>query len=213
MQLVYVLLEAVMIASALSIDAFVASFAYGSNKIKIPMKSVQIINLICTGITGISLLIGGLLRQYIPQWATVVICFLILFTLGVVKLLDGVTKSIIRKHNHLQKEFRFKLFNFRFILNLYANPIDADVDTSKEISPLEAASLSIALSLDGIAVGFGAAMGNINGWAVVLSSLVITTAAILLGCRLGNRIARKTGFNLSWLSGLVLIVMAFLKLL
>ena len=69
-------------SSALSIDAFAASFAYGSNKIKIPFLSAQIINLICTGILALSLLIGSLVKQLIPAWLTAVLCFALLFILG-----------------------------------------------------------------------------------------------------------------------------------
>ena len=42
-----VILEAALIASSLSIDAFSAGFAYGSGKTRIPMLSVQIINNDC----------------------------------------------------------------------------------------------------------------------------------------------------------------------
>lgn len=44
--LVYIIFEAVILASALSIDAFVACFAYGSKNIKIPFTSVQVINIV-----------------------------------------------------------------------------------------------------------------------------------------------------------------------
>lgn len=207
-----VILEALILASALSLDAFVASFAYGSKKIKIPFKSVQVINLICGIITGLSLLIGTILRQYIPDWLTAAVSFVILLILGIVKLLDSITKSIIRKYSNINKEIKFSLFNFKFILNLYANPEDADIDESKTLSPTEASSLAIALSLDGITVGLGAAIGNVNGVAVFICSLVTNMAAVLLGSFIGNKIARKTTFNLSWLSGLILIILAFSKL-
>lgn len=202
-----------MLASALSMDAFVASFAYGSNKIKIPMLSIQIINIVCSSILGISLLVGTLVKQYIPDWLTIMICFTILFVLGIAKLLDSIIKSIIRKYNNFNKEIEFSMFNIKFILSLYANPEDADIDSSRIISPMEAASLAIALSLDGLAVGFGAALGNVNGLAIFLSSLVTNAIAVILGCYLGNKIARKLSFNLSWLSGILLIFLAFLKLL
>ena len=207
-----IILEAGVLSSALSIDAFAASFAYGSNKIKIPFLSAQIINLICTGILGLSLLIGSLVKQLIPAWLTAVLCFALLFILGLVKLLDSLTKTIIRKYNAPHKELHFSLCNFRFVLSIYADPEKADRDQSKTISPAEAASLAIALSLDGLAVGFGAAMGNVNAWAVVLWSLLTNTAAILLGALLGNKIAQKLSFNLSWISGAILILLAISKL-
>lgn len=209
---VITILEAVMLASALSLDAFVASFAYGSKKIKIPFKSAQVINLICSAITGLSLLVGSIFKQYIPDGFTVAISFIILFILGMVKLFDSITKSIIKKHNDLNKEIKFSLFNFKVILNLYANPEDADIDESKILSPVEAVSLAIALSLDGITVGLGAALGNVNGLAVFICSLITDMIAVLLGSFVGNKVARKAPFNLSWLSGLILIVLAFSKL-
>jgi len=207
-----VILEAIVLASALSLDAFVASFAYGSKKIKIPFKSAMIINLICSAITGLSLWLGTILRQYIPDLLTVMISFTILFILGMIKLLDSITKSFIRKHAEFNKEVRFSLLNLKFILNLYADPEKADIDNSKTLSPVEAASLAIALSLDGITVGLGAAIGNVNGLAVFIASLTTDLIAVLLGCYIGNKFAKKTPFNLSWISGVILIVLAFSKL-
>lgn len=212
MNLYAIFAEAVLLASALSIDAFIACFAYGSNQIKIPAKSIQIINIICSIIFGISLLGGTWVRQYIPGRLTTLICFVILLVLGLVKLLDGITKSIITKYSGLKKQLKFSMFNFRFVLNLYANPEAADIDRSKSISPSEAASLAIALSLDGMAVGFGAAIGDINILAVFLCSVAANAVAIVLGLYTGQRVAKKLPFNIAWLSGAVLIIMAVVKL-
>jgi putative sporulation protein YtaF len=209
---IFTLFEAFMLALAVSMDAFVASFAYGSNKIKIPMLSVQIVTLTCSAILGLSLAVGSYIRELMPPRLTVVICFLILFFLGLIKLLDCVTKSLIRKYSDIKKELCFSLFNFKFLLQLYADPEKADVDCSRTISPIEAASLAIALSLDGIALGFGAAIGNVNGWAVFFCSFLTGGLAVILGCYLGNKMARKLSFNLSWLSGVFLLVLAFMKL-
>ena len=203
--------EAMALASALSLDAFAASFAYGSKKIKVPGQSVLVISLICSGMTGVSIFAGALLGQYIPSRLTSGISFVILFLLGMAKLLDSLTKSIIRKYNNLSKEIRFSLFNFKFILNLYANPEDADIDGSNVLSTAEAASLAIALSLDGITVGLGAAIGNVNGLAVFICSFVTNALAILLGGSAGNRFAQKRQLDLSWLSGTILLLLAFAK--
>lgn len=206
------IIEALILSSALSLDAFIASFAYGSNRIRIPFCSIQIINLVCSAILGAALLAGSIVRQFLPETVTTIICFSLLFILGMMNLLDSFTKMIIRKNCDLSRKIKFSMFNFKFILNVYADPEKADVDASKSISPVEAASLAVALSLDGFAVGFGAALGNVNVWAVILCSLVTDVVAIVLGRALGERMARKMRFNLSWLSGAVLIVLAFMKL-
>jgi len=207
-----IIIEAMVLAASLSIDAFAASFAYGSAKVKIPFRSVQVINIVCSSILGLSLLVGAIVRQYLPGGVTTAICFGILFVLGIMKLLDGVTKSIVRKYSNYSRELRFSMFNFRFILSLYADPEKADVDQSRSISPVEAFSLALALSLDGLAVGFGAALGDVNVIAVICSSLVANTAAVMLGTFAGNRLARKIPFDLSWISGVIILAIAVTKL-
>lgn len=212
------IIEAVILASSCSIDAFTASFAYGSKGIRIPFLSNQIVNLICSSVLGLSLWAGAAVRQFLPGWITVAAAFTILFILGVVKLLDSVTKTVIRRHyesndSELRKEYRFRLFNFNFMLNLYANPENADADGNKVISPGEAAALAVSLSLDGLAIGFGAGIGSINILAVVAASLVTDMLAVFLGCALGYKLSRKLPFNLSWISGIVLIGLAVTKLL
>lgn len=205
-------LEAVTLAAILSLDAFVASFAYGSKKIKIPILSVQIISVVSAAILGLSSLIGSVVRPYMPEWLTTLVCFAILFVLGVTKLLDSATKTFIRKYSDFTREMHFSMFNLKFILTLYADPEKADVDKSHSISPGEAFSLAIAMSLDGLAVGFGAAVGSINVLAVFIASLVIGTIAVMLGSFIGYRLVRKFRFNLSWLGGVILIYLAFMKL-
>ncbi|MCL2699556.1 MAG: sporulation membrane protein YtaF [Defluviitaleaceae bacterium] len=206
-------MEAGLIAGALSVDAFTAGFAYGSRKIKIPMRSVQVINIVCALITGLALFAGTLLKSYISSWLALGLAFSILFFIGVCRLLDSITKEIIRKHSDISKEIKLSLFNFKFILRLYADPEAADADSSKVISPAEAAALALSLSLDGIAVGFGAALANANGIAVVAWSLITNVAAVILGCRLGGKAADKLPFNISWVGGAVLIALAVSKLM
>ena len=210
------LTEAFALALSLAFDTFAMGLAYGGNKIKIPFVSVVIINIICCLFTGISFILGNIIKRYIPQSqyrSTAIICFSFLIIMGVIKLLDSFTKAIIRKYKNLNKKIKFSFFNLKFILNLYADPEKADIDLSKTLSPKESVALGVSVSLDGLAVGFGAAIGNVNGLAVVLFSIITNSVAVILGCYIGNKIAKKLSFNLSWLSGVILIALAFSKLL
>lgn len=207
------ILEAVILASTLSVDAFIASFAYGSTKIKIQFPTVLIISLVSSGILGIFLFLGGLVRPYLPSNLCSILCFTVLFLIGMTKMLDNLMKSIIRRQGELSKNIHFSLFHLRFILNVYADPEIVDVDSSKTISPMEACSLAVALSLDGMAAGFGAALGDVNGWFVFFASFVTNAAAVMLGEALGQRTSDRMGGQLSWISGAVLIALAVGKLL
>ena len=205
-------LQAVAVALSVSIDAFLVSFAYGCKKIKLPITSLHIINLICASMILLSFLIGSQIMQHIPAWVAQILSFSILFIIGIIKLFDSITKSIIRKHTELNKEIKFSVFNFKFILRLYADPEAADIDVSKSISPKEASWLALSLSLDGVAVGFSAAMIGVNGFALVLSALFTGFMALLLGSKLGNRAADKLRFNISWVAGAMLIGLAVMQL-
>lgn len=207
------LAEALILSLTLSIDSFAVSFSYGSSRIRIPLRSAFVLNGICCAILGISLFFGTLLKPFMPPEAGAVICFAILFLIGLAKLLDNITKTLIRHHSNLTKRIQFSLFNFGFILDIYANPETADADSSKSISPAESCSLAVALSFDGMAVGLGAALGNIHIPILLLSSFVLNGAAILSGVWLGEHLARKMRFDLSWLSGAILIVLAVEMLL
>lgn len=209
----FYLLGAAALALSVSLDAFAASFAYGCKKIKIPLFSATIITVICTAALGLSFIFGSALLQFIPGWVAVGLSFTILFVIGVFKLLDSITKSIIRKYSSFNKEIKLSLFNFKLILRLYADPEVADVDASKSISSKEATVLAVSLSLDGFAVGFGAALLGFNVWAVVVFSLIANGLALWLGCLLGNKAARSLRFNISWLAGVILIGLAFMQLL
>ena len=206
------ILEALLIVTALSIDAFVSGFAYGANKIKIPLSSVTVINIICSGILALSLLLGGLLHSCLPPQLTTSICFLLLLCLGVTKIFDSAIKTLIRRHRTFQKNIHFSAFHLGFILNIYANPEDADRDHSRVLSPLEATYLAIALSLDGLAVGFSAGITNTSPVLVIAFSLILTCVAIGLGCWLGNKFTQKLQFDFTWLSGVLLIFLAIMKL-
>ena len=206
--MIFALLEAGLLASSVSLDTFAAGFAYGSNQIKIPMLSVQIINGICSLSIGISFLIGGIVQPYLPHWLMVAVSFSVLFLVGLTKLMDSATKAIIRKSSHIQKEIKLSLFNFKLVLKLYADPEAADVDQSKSISPKEATLLALSLSLDGIAVGLGAALAGVNGLMLFAWSLVTNMAFLTGGNAIGKKAAQKIPFNISWLSGVVLIALA-----
>ena len=208
----WMITTAIVIAISISVDALAASFAYGCKKIKMPLVSLVIIALICTAVMGFSFSVGAILLQYIPERAAAWLSFVILFSIGFVKFFDSITKSIIRHYTKFSKEINLSVFNFKLVMHIYADPEAADVDISKSLSPKEATVLAASLSLDGFAVGLGAAIIGTNGWVLVIFTLVTSFFALLVGSWLGNKAADVLRFNISWLAGVILIVLAFLQL-
>lgn len=205
------LIESVALAASLSVDALSAGFVYGSKRISIPVLSMWVISGVCCVVMGVAMFFGAALKPFLPQSAAVYIAFAVLLVMGLVKLLDGIIKTLINRRA-LDKEIKFCLFDIQFILHLYANPEAADVDTSAHLSAKEALVLAVPLSLDGFAVGFAAALAGINPWALLGWCLAANFAAIFAGEKLGYGLAEKLPFNISWVGGVVLIALAFMRL-
>lgn len=207
------ILSAAALALSLSLDTFAACFAYGSGKYRLPFCSGLLIDLITSAVLGLSMLLGSLLQPWLTPALSKTVCFCLLFLMGTAHLLDELTKAFLRKHGSFARNISFHALNFRFVLSVYADPENADADDSRSISPKEALSLAAALSLDGAAAGFGAALGSADPAAVFFSSLVIGGSAVFGGFFLGNLTAARLRFPLSWLSGAILIALAFGQLL
>ena len=76
-----------------------------------------------------------------------------------------------------------------------------------------AALLAVALSIDGLAVGFGAGLNSAAVWWIIGISLITDAAALHGGKLIGQKIAAKSKINLGFLSGAILIILAVLKII
>lgn len=179
------ILEIFLLVTALSIDAFAAGFAYGVSRTKIPLSSLCILTSISSLILSFSLLAGNLLTGLLTPGQTCDISFVILLLLGITKLFD---------HSCCDQADK------------------ADKDQNKLLSPVEAVSLGFALSIDSAAAGIGAALPPTHIPAAIAASFFMGIFAILGGSFLGRKISCYVQKNLCWISGALLILLAFLKL-
>ena len=89
----------------------------------------------------------------------------------------------------------------------------ADFDQSRRLNMKEAIALAVALSMDGLAAGFGSALVRVNYSQILLTSLILHMGAVWLGVWLGGKLAQNKKLNISWVSGSILIFLAFLKVI
>lgn len=204
-------METILLVLALSLDAFVASMAYGTNGIRIPFESIIIIDLVCAFFLSISLFLGNFLGKILPQNITIIISFLILISIGIYYLFESFIKNYLKKKKNKNK-LKLKLFNISFIIEIYIDETKADIDNSKTLNSKEALYLALALSLDSVAIGFGSGLININFIYIIFLSLIMDLIAIWSGLLLGRIFVEKSKLDLSWLAGVILIVLAILKL-
>ena len=207
------MVQSLILVLSLCIDTFVTSIVYSSNKIKIPVVSGLIIDTICSLFLAISLFFGYLIKDFIPINIASTISFLLLLILGVYRLFEAFFKNFIKKYYDKGSPLTFKIFEFKFILQIYADEIKADLDESKILSPKEAFFLAVALSLDSLTVGFGCSLGTVNYLATVLLSFLVGALLLVLGGYVGKNISKNYNLNLSWLSGVLLIILAFIRII
>ena len=202
--------EVLLLVTALSLDAFATGVSYGMRKIEVPIAPLLVISLICSGMLTMSIVCGAWIRTMIAADITHLICFAIFLVMGIFKLFDSVIKSYIRKKNGIS--IKLSTSKIHLILNIYADAEIADADHSQSLSVYEAAYLAVALSLDGMAAGFGVTAAGFSILAPAIASIAITMLSITTGCRLGKKLISATSIDLSWLSGAILIFLALLKL-
>ena len=205
-------MEIVLLVLAVSLDAFVASVHYGVKKIKIPFLSILIINLICSFLLGLSTFLGQEAQRFLPEGLTSMISFVILVFLGIYYLFEGLIKFYLESKKDKTGEIEIKFADIRFMVNIYIDETKADKDKSKVLDSREAIYLAIALSLDSLTIGFGSGLSDMHYLNIVILSFLAGFISIFSGLKVGERISSGIKFNLSWVSGILLIVLAILRL-
>lgn len=202
----------IILVFALCIDIFVASIAYGTNQVLLSRTQIAISNGICSLCLGVSLLFGTFLDSLIPERFTKEICFFSLLILGIIKLSDSLIKRYVRKHKDLKKKIHFKFSSLKFIINIYCNPLEADADNNKKLSLKEIIFFSIAMSIDSLIAGTMAAFLKISIPLTVTTAFIMGCIFTCLGQFLGHKISSKSSVDLSWIGGVLFIILAFSKL-
>ena len=174
--------ESLLMVSALSVDTFIAAFAYGTGRIRIPLPSLLLIALTCSLTLSGSMLLGAFAGPYLPALFTKAMAFCTLVALGL------------------------------YYVMVPQEPPDADKDHSKSLSLKEALFFALAMSADNAAVGVTAGFVHTNILFSSLLSLLFTLAVVAGGSVLGKKTASLSKKNHSWIGGLLLILLALSQL-
>ena len=205
------MLTDILLVLATVTDTFLASLSYGSGGIRIPLSSALILSAVSTFMLSVSVSLSHTLGAFIsPEVCTVISCAM-LFMIGSVQLFQKGLKSLLKKHSGSGK-LSFKLLDIGFVVSVYIDETQADSDRSKTLSPRESLSLAAALSVDSVSGGIGAGFSEINILRITFLSFTLCMLSVFLGGMLGRRINRK-GRDMSWVSGIFLILLALFKLL
>ncbi len=219
------LLSIAAFAFALSLDGFGAGISYGMRKIKIPASSLIVISLTSSTAIGISMLFGHVVAQYISLRIAKAAGALILILMGFWILLQTWSenkKQLVVSNGSIEKNpsaecrpiINFKIKALGVVVQILREPTVADFDKSGYISTKESLLLGLALAMDALGAGFGAAM---TGFKPLLTPLVVGLAKFVLvslGVYTGRRYTAKwLGERAAVLPGWVLICLGVARVI
>lgn len=193
---------------AVTLDSLTAGLSYGTRKVRI--KVVSYIILVCVPALFIAAArqIGSFLAYLLPPRALPFICFSLLFMLGISKLIESLIRRLAGKHPSLARNWGCKIKQINIIFTIYLSPEDANQEDLQTLSAREALLLSLALSLDSILVGMAFTMEPVSVLFLFLSAMLFNLFFFVLGYLLGHFLCHLFPVDLSWLSGLLLLLLA-----
>lgn len=196
-------------AIALSLDGFGMGLSYGLRRIKIPILPLFIICLSSAVAIVVSMIFGSVLAMFLPYKVAVVLGAVILIVVGI---------SIVLQNYFLNLKACqiccLRITHLGIVINILKEPVRADFNKSGKINIKEAFFLGLALALDALGAGFGAAM---SGYSLVWTpSLVAITELIMIsfGVFIGIRIPtfKSTKKLVSLVPGAIIIFLGLSKL-
>lgn len=221
------LMSLFVIAFSVSLDGFGVGLSYGARGIRIPLASL----LVVAGCSGLllsaSMWFGDWLALHLaPQTATATGAA-ILVAIGLWAVIqffvsrkadssDDPQSAPVRTQEASGMEgertvVRFELRKLGLVVHILRKPSAADVDRSGTISAAEAALLGVALSLDAVGAGIGAALVGYRAISTALCISVASGVFVRLGTWLGRRMNGRLGRRLAILPGFLLIGIGILK--
>lgn len=193
---------------AVTLDSLTAGLTYGTRKVRIqPLSYLILICIPALFITAANQL-GTLLACLLPSQVLPWISFLLLFLLGISKIIESLIRRLAAKHPSLTRNWGCKIKQINIIFTIYLSPEYANVEDLQILSAKEALLLSLALSLDSILVGMAFTTDAVSWVFLFLLAVLFNLLFFLIGYLAGHVLCHLFHVDLSWLSGLLLLLLA-----
>ncbi len=210
------MLQCFLIALAISVDSFSVGMAYGIKNIKIPLRSIFILDIISISLLSIGFFAGNILTKYAPSFLTNIFGACILFIIGLWYIVQGWLN-----HKYPKEETKeavsiaiISINSLGIAINIMRDPSRVDLDISGVIDTKEAILLGFALAADSLAVGLVVALSSLSMILITLLmvgilNLLLLKAGINFGKKyLTYQFREKTAF----VPGIILIILAIIRL-
>lgn len=189
------ILSSLLFALSANADNFVVGLSYGIKKIRIGLPSNFLIALISLLGTILSMSLGKVIYQFIPEHMSNIIGSILLILLGSWTIIKPLLKG--EDPN-----------------DILENPEKADKDNSLYIDVKESVTLAFALTINNIGLGIGASVTGLNIALTSVLTFMFSLLMIIMGYFLGSSFSSKE-FNhrATIVSGLIIIALGIYEML
>lgn len=210
----------VMLALALSLDSLTVGLLYGARGIKLSWSAMLIVSL-ATGFLLAAAMGGGrLVAAWLPPVMAQRLGALLLTGVGLWITYQtwrnggsaAETAPVPEPAEETRKVWRLKLGSVGIVIEILREPGSADLDRSGHISLSEAWFLGIALALDSVAAGLGAAMAGFSPLGLPLAAAGGSLGLMFVGSRGARLLPFKLEGRWAMLHGVVLVLLGLYRM-
>ena len=211
-QLVIILLLAI----SCNIDNIGVGLAYGARGIGIPLVSNLLIALLTAVGTGVCVVFGQKIVQFLPTEVAVILGAVLLIGMGVWVIWQEfkqkqqpseVTPSILSEKEHVQMSW------WQRLTAILQEPILADKDASGSIDVNESVLLSMALMLNNIPNGLSAGLLGMSVWVTAILVGLLSVVTFWVGIAMGRTVGVLwLGRHAGRIAGIMLIVIGLTEI-
>lgn len=194
---------------AVSVDSLTAGLSYGASRVRIKLISAVFLTLIPSVFITLMTQAGSLLFSLFPARMLSLLSFLLLFFLGFEKLLESLIRHLAKAYPDNIGNWTCKIKQLNIIFTIYFSPEEANKQEVQVLSGKEAFFLSLALSLDSMFASMAFSCQVTSLIFLFLSAAFFHFLLFSLGYLSGLLVSKKFSLDLSWLSGLFLLLLAF----
>ena len=194
---------------AVSVDSLTAGLSYGASRVHIKLVSAVFLVLIPSVCITLMTQAGSLLFSLFPASVLSLLSFLLLFFLGCEKLLESLIRHLAKAYPDIVGNWTCKIRQLNIIFTIYFSPEEANKQEVQILSGKEAFFLSLALSLDSMFASMAFPCQVNSLLFLFLSAAFFHFLLFSIGYLSGLFLSKKCSFDLSWLSGLFLLLLSF----
>jgi putative sporulation protein YtaF len=216
-----------LLAAALSLDSLSVGLLYGVRGIRLSWAAAGIVSLASGLLLAGAMIGGGMLRSVLAPGVAGRLGALLLIGVGLwiawstlrgPKVADGAgadragAPPVGDLSGEVRRVWRLQLGRVGVVVAILREPGRADLDRSGSISLGEAGLLGIALALDSVAAGLGAAMAGISPLGLPVAAALLSLCFLMAGCWGAGRLPLRLGGRWGALHGLVLVLLGLVRL-